>query len=274
MTSTITTTHNSFMRPLGSTGLQLSALGLGTVKIGRNEQVKYPTTFSIPDDVAVSRLLAQAHELGINLIDTAPAYGNSEERLGQLLPKRQDWVLVTKVGEEFIAGKSVFDFSAAHTRASIERSLKRLQTDYLDIVLIHSDGDDEKLLADGACIAMLRDCQQQGLIRAIGMSTKTIAGGLRAVDMLDVVMVTCNLQQQDQAVIDLAQARNKGALIKKGLMSGHVQDASRDLVKENMVLNFSQPGITSMIIGTINPQHLASNVATAKAVLANICQAG
>jgi aryl-alcohol dehydrogenase-like predicted oxidoreductase len=261
--------HSNFLRPLGSTGLQISTLGLGTVKIGRNEQVKYPASFSIPDDAVVSKLLAQAHELGINLIDTAPAYGNSEERLGQLLQNRQNWVIVTKVGEEFVGNKSVFDFSAGHTRASVERSLKRLKTDFLDIVLLHSDGNDEDILNEGSCIAMLRECQQQGLIRAIGMSTKTIAGGLRAAQLLDVVMVTYNLQQRDQAVVDLAHSLNKGVLVKKGLMSGHVQDAGRDLVKESMMLNFSQPGIASMIIGTINPHHLASNVATAKAVLGN-----
>jgi aryl-alcohol dehydrogenase-like predicted oxidoreductase len=262
--------HRNFLRPLGNTGLEVSALGLGTVKIGRNEQVKYPAAFSIPDDAAVSKLLAQAQDSGINLIDTAPAYGNSEERLGHLLPKRQDWIIVTKVGEEFIEGKSVFDFSAHHTRASVERSLQRLRTDYLDLVLIHSDGNDEAILDEGSCVAMLRECQQQGLIRAIGMSTKTIAGGLLATKLLDVVMVTYNLQQQDQEVVDLAHALNKGVLVKKGLMSGHVQDASRDLVRESMKLNFAQPGITSMIIGTINPQHLATNVATAKDVLENL----
>ena len=117
---------------------------------------------------------------------------------------------------------------------------------------------------------MLRECQQQGLIRAIGMSTKTIAGGLLAVELLDVVMLTYNLQQQDQAVVDLARTLDKGVRVKKGLMSGHVQDAGRDLVKESMALNFAQPGIASMIIGTISPQHLASNVETAKAVLAKL----
>ena len=68
----------AFLRPLGDTGLTVSALGLGTVKIGRDQGVKYPTAFSIPDDDAVRNLLARARELGINLIDTAPAYGRSE----------------------------------------------------------------------------------------------------------------------------------------------------------------------------------------------------
>ena len=107
------------LRPLGSTGMEVSCLGLGTVKIGRNEGVKYPTGFDLPDDQQVRELLTLARELGINLIDTAPAYGSSEERLGQLLTNRQDWVICSKVGEEFVDGKSFFNFSAAHLRRSI-----------------------------------------------------------------------------------------------------------------------------------------------------------
>src|SRR5690606_39506858 len=71
-------------RPLGNTGLQASPLGLGTVKIGRNQGVKYPSGFDLPDDGQVRDLLALARGLGINLLDTAPAYGTSEERLGPL----------------------------------------------------------------------------------------------------------------------------------------------------------------------------------------------
>jgi aryl-alcohol dehydrogenase-like predicted oxidoreductase len=119
----------SFMRTLGTTGIEVSALGLGTVKFGRNTGVKYPTTFDLPSDDSIRKLLAQARELGINMIDTAPAYGSSEERLGQLLTNRPDWILVTKVGEEFNGTNSTFDFSAQHTRFSIERSLKRLHTE-------------------------------------------------------------------------------------------------------------------------------------------------
>ena len=113
-------------RPLGSTGLYVSPLGLGTVKLGRDQGVKYPDRFRIPDDTQALALLNQARELGINLIDTAPAYGISEERLGPLLRgQRQDWVIVSKVGEEFSNGASHFDFTPAHTRFSLERSLRR-----------------------------------------------------------------------------------------------------------------------------------------------------
>ena len=86
----------AFMRPLGNTGLTVSALGLGTVKIGRDKGVKYPSAFTIPDDKSVVELIAQARDMGLNLIDTAPAYGRSEARLGQLLQDRQHWVIVTR----------------------------------------------------------------------------------------------------------------------------------------------------------------------------------
>ena len=67
-------------RPLGSTGIDVSSLGLGTVKFGRNQEVKYPTGFSLPVDRAIESLLDVARESGINLLDTAPAYGSSEQR--------------------------------------------------------------------------------------------------------------------------------------------------------------------------------------------------
>lgn len=258
----------SFLRPLAGTDLTVSALGLGTVKIGRTEQVKYPGAFTLPDDKALRALLALARELGINLLDTAPAYGSSEERLGKLLQQRQDWVLCTKVGEEFDNGASRFDFSTAHTRFSIERSLKRLRTDYLDLVLIHSDGNDTAILNDGACVETLRQYQREGLVRHIGMSTKTIEGGVLAAELLDVVMLTWNLQQRDEAVLQAAVRLGKGVLVKKGLMSGHVQGGSGDLVRDSMQLIFAEAGIGSMITGTINPAHLRSNVETCRSVLA------
>lgn len=256
----------SFLRALGNTGLTVSALGLGTVKIGRNEQVKYPTAFALPDDAAVRALLAQAHALGINLLDTAPAYGSSEERLGQLLTKRKDWIIVTKTGEEFRNGASHFDFSAEHTRLSIERSLRRLRTDYLDVVLIHSDGNDEAILRQGDCVAALQDCKRAGLVRAVGMSTKTLAGALRAVRELDVAMLTYNLQQRDDlAAIALAHELGKGVLVKKGLMSGRLQAPDGgDPLRASMALVLGEPGVHSLIAGTINPAHLAANAALAR----------
>jgi aryl-alcohol dehydrogenase-like predicted oxidoreductase len=251
----------AFLRPVPGTNINVSALGLGTVKIGRDQGVKYPQNFTIPDDSQVKNLLAQASESGINLIDTAPAYGNSEERLGNLIQNRKDWVIATKTGEEFTGGKSHFDFSAQHTRHSIERSLNLLRTDYLDIVLIHSDGNDLNILEHTDCISTLRACQKEGKIRAI-------EGGIKAASMLDIVMITYNLEQQDQDVIDFAQENKKGVFVKKGLMSGHANS-----VRESMELLFndndkhSVSGIHSAIVGTINPDHLAQNIALVKELI-------
>src|SRR3990167_7608998 len=89
-------------RSLGQTGIEVSVIGLGTVKFGRNQGVKYPVSFQLPSDQELEVLVNTAFDLGMNLLDTAPAYGMSEERLGKLLQsKRPDWVISTKVGEEF-----------------------------------------------------------------------------------------------------------------------------------------------------------------------------
>jgi len=256
-------------RKLGTTGLEVSCLGLGTVKIGRNQEVKYPSGFSLPSDEEVSALLSQAKELGINFLDTAPAYGSSEQRLGRLLKDRQDWIICSKVGEEFTTGKSYFDFSAEHTQSSIERSLRHIGTDYLDIVLIHSDGGDSKILDSSDCPETLLRLKEKGLIRAIGMSTKTVEGGMKAAEMLDLVMVTYNPSMQDDAVvIDHALTLEKGILVKKALNSGHDCIAPEanggpvggNFTERNLRFALDKEGVTSVIVGTINPKHLRDNV--------------
>lgn len=253
-------------RALGSTGLQVSCLGLGTVKFGRNEGVKYPSGFELPDDARIRELLALATSLGINLIDTAPAYGISEERVGKLLTHRHDWVLCSKTGEEFENGQSRFDFSASHTRFSVERSLKRLRTDYLDLVLVHSDGNDESIIRQTDCFETLDRLKEQGLIRAFGLSGKTVAGGLLALTYCDAVMVTFNRSEQsEREVIQRAHALNKAVLIKKAFNSGHAvsetaaEQHAEDPAKASLRLVLTEPGVSSVIVGTINPQHLQSN---------------
>jgi len=256
-------------RRLGKLDLEVSCLGLGTVKIGRNQEVKYPSGFTLPTDLEVSTLFSQAKDLGINLIDTAPAYGSSEQRLGRLLKDRQDWIVCSKVGEEFAGGKSYFDFSREHTQRSIERSLRNIGTDYLDIVLIHSDGQDSKILESSDCLETLLRLQEKGTIRAIGMSTKTVEGGLMAAEMLDVVMATFNpSMQEDAAVIDRACALGKGVLVKKALNSGHdcissdedQSSSAANFTARNLRFALDKEGVSSVIVGTINPEHLRENI--------------
>ncbi|MNE22966.1 General stress protein 69 [compost metagenome] len=263
-------TLHDLHRPLGSTGLRVSPLGLGTVKLGRDQGVKYPNGFTIPDDDQARQLLAQARDLGINLIDTAPAYGRSEERLGPLLRGQRDhWVIVSKVGEEFEEGQSRFDFSAAHTRFSIERSLKRLETEQIDLVLVHSDGNDLHILQHEEVYQTLEALKQEGKIGGFGLSGKTVEGGLKALQRGDCAMVTYNLNEQaERPVLDYAAEHGKAILVKKALASGHVcLSPGVDPVRASFELLFGHPGVSSAIVGTINPVHLAHNVATVAAVL-------
>jgi len=257
--------------PIAATGVSVSPIGLGTVKLGRDKGVKYPNDFKIPDDKQALELLAQAWELGINLIDTAPAYGTSEERLGLLLPKlNKEWILATKVGEIFdnSTGESAYNFSPEFITTSIKQSLKKLRRDVLDIVLIHSDGNDVEIIQQGA-LDVLTDLKQQGLIRATGMSTKTIEGGLLALQHSDLVMVMHNLEYQDeQKVIEQATLDDKGIFIKKAFASGHLTNNKQtDTVQASFDFIFQQAAVSSIIIGTITPTHLEDNVFKAKKAL-------
>lgn len=255
-------------RSLGSTGLAVSILGLGTVKLGRREGVKYPSSFELPDDKQAKTLIALARERGINLIDTAPAYGSSESRLGTLLHgQRQHWIICSKVGEEFESGQSRFDFSPEHTRFSVDRSLKRLKTDVIDIVLVHSNGDDLDIINRHGTLDALAELKQLGKIRAFGMSTKSVEGGRLAALKSDVVMACWNLQHQDEIpVIDDCHALGKGVLIKKALASGHLSPGlNTDPVAATFNMIFAHPGVSSVVIGTIDPTHLLANIDRAQA---------
>lgn len=250
------------MRILGDTGIKVSLLGLGTVKIGRNEGVKYPRGFDLPDDDAVMALLDAARALGINLLDTAPAYGLSEERLGKLLPgRREDWVIVTKAGETFENGASRFDFSAGAIRASVERSLKRLRTDCVDAVLLHSDGEDEAGDRFLPAVEELASLKARGLIRASGFSGKTVAGFDRLMNHVDLLMATYNPDYTAEAdVIARAARAGKGVLIKKALASGHAHDPAKALA-----MAATLPGVSSIVVGTLSPANLRANAAAVMA---------
>lgn len=239
---------------LGQTGIMVSRLGLGTVKFGRNESVKYPEKFKLPDEKSLENLLFLAKDLGINLIDTAPAYGIAEERLGRLLKnQREDWVIIGKAGEEFESGASRYDFSPDHFEMSLHRTLERLKTDYLDVLLVHSDGSDVRILSDQALIKKLVSFKSRGLVRAVGASTKTIDGGLKALQDLDLVMAT----PEQIPLFDYALRHKKGVVLKKILGSGHKP------VEDSMKAAFAHPGVDSAIIGTITPQHLREDVQAA-----------
>lgn len=246
-------------RQLGSLGIEVSVVGLGTVKFGRNQGVKYPQPFDLPSDHTCADILAVARECGINLLDTAPAYGSSESRLGTLLKgQRHDWVITTKVGEAFENGESQFDFSPAALQKSVETSLQRLQTDYVDVVLVHSNGDDVRLIQEGVFEPLAR-LKAEGKIRAFGMSTKTSEGGKLAVLHSDVVMVSFNPSYTDERdVIAYAHETHKGVFIKKAFQSGHHFTQGATPVS-TLTTILAEPGVSSVIIGTLSVDHLREN---------------
>lgn len=241
---------------LGQTGLHVPRLGLGTVKFGRNQGVKYPEGFEIPDENFLRDFLDLAKSLGINMLDTAPAYGTSEERLGRLLKgQREDWIIIGKAGEEFEDGESFYNFTPDHFEMSLERSLKRLSTDYIDALLIHSDGSDMDILQNDALIRKMHDFKDQGMIRATGASTKTADGGIKCLELMDIAMAMYTSDYTDEKpVLDYAQKHNKGVILKKVLSSGHNSN-----VTDALKFAFSHQGASAAIIGTVTPKNLRQN---------------
>lgn len=254
-------------RPLGSSGVQLPPIGLGTVKLGRTAALRLAAPAVIPTDEDALALLRTAAALGVRLIDTAPAYGTSESRLGQLLPMagpRDRWFLCTKAGETFdpTSAGSTWDFSPAHVQRSVEGSLERLRVDRLDLALLHfaSSSPDAAVLRDGQAIAALRSLQARGLVGLVGASVGSPGGAELAVERCDVVMLTLNSHDLSMAAIAArAAARGVGVLAKRPLASGHADPLS------SLRAALRTPGVTAAVIGTTSPEHLARAVAAADA---------
>jgi aryl-alcohol dehydrogenase-like predicted oxidoreductase len=200
-------------------------------------------------------------DLGCTLIDTAPAYGLSEERIGRAISaRRNEFVLSTKVGETFENGQSTFDFSRAGVETSLQRSLDRLQTDVLDIVFIHSNGDDEHILTQTETVAVLQEWKARGAIHAIGLSGKTVDGARRALAWADALMVEYHLDDVSHAeVMSEAAKRGVAVFVKKGLASGRLPAA--DAIR--FVL--ANPAVTTQILGGLNFAHFQTNWQTATA---------
>jgi aryl-alcohol dehydrogenase-like predicted oxidoreductase len=254
-------------RQLGTTGLKTFPLGLGTVKIGRNRDLKYPRAFELPDDRQVADLLAAALDEGISFIDTAPAYGLSEERLGSFVSEHRDQILLcTKAGEDYGPEGSSFDFSAAALERSVDRSLTRLQTDHLDLLLLHSDGRDEEILNHTDALEGLRRIKTAGKARAVGLSAKTAAGIRLAAAELDAVMAPFGPGQRElESELVAARAGGCATLAIKVLGQGHaVVDASIDPVQSALDLVLQTQGIDLAVIGTVNSDHLRDAAAKAR----------
>jgi aryl-alcohol dehydrogenase-like predicted oxidoreductase len=248
------------VRTLGKIPMNLSIMGLGTVKFGRNTDIKYPEKFDLPTDEQINDLLSTCKNYGINFLDTAPAYGLAEERLGNLIShERSDWIICTKVGEQYIEGSSTYNFTESYIQRSIENSLAKLKTDYLDIVLLHSNGCIFDIIENS--ISALQKLKQQKIVRAIGVSTKNCSETSRCLPLCDTLMVTYNLRQVEELQnIIAAKKHNTSIIVKKFFDSGHLITQNGN-VHESLRQVLSFESVVSVVVGTISPQHLRQNIA-------------
>ena len=246
-------------RQLGKTDLLITPIGFGAFKIGRNVAIKYQRAYSLPTDAESDALLsAVVDELGINYIDTAPAYGLSEERVGRALGARKDVVISTKVGETFEADVSRFDFSASTVSQSLTTSRRRLRRETLDLVFVHSSGDDVRIIEQTDVVTCLVEAKRRGEIRWIGFSGKTVEGAHAALPWADAIMVEYHSQDvSHESAIEAAAARGVGVIVKKGLASGRLP------ANQSIRFVLANQAVTSIVIGGLNLDHLRDNVAIA-----------
>jgi aryl-alcohol dehydrogenase-like predicted oxidoreductase len=281
-------------RTLGRTGAEVTVLGYGAMEL-RGEPRGPALT-----GADAGRLLNTVLDEGITLIDTSIDYGRSEELIGRYLGSRRDeYFLASKCGclpttPDDATPPYPHDYTAANVRAGVEQSLRRLQTDHLDLVQVHMSPSREQLERDGTVEEMV-NLRDEGKVRFLGIS------GIRphladhiAMGIFDVFQIPYSaLQRGHQALISEAAQGGAGVLIRGGVARGTAsedkawsvrplsggdvpaestwQGAGLDeLLEDGMnrhefILRFtlSLPGLSSTIVGTGNLDHLRSNVAMA-----------
>jgi aryl-alcohol dehydrogenase-like predicted oxidoreductase len=283
-------------RTLGRTGADVTILGYGALELRGG-----PRGPEVGDEDA-GRLLNAVLDGGINLIDTSPDYGGSEDLIGRHIGRRRDeFFLASKCGCLIELPTDVpppypHDYSPANVRADVEQSLRRLRTDRLDLVQVHMSPS-KAALEENHTIETLTALQDQGKIRFIGMSG--ILPNLPehiAMNVFDVFQIPYSaLQREHEDLITEAVATGAGTLIRGGAARGApaadknwrtgpiglaagegqrrwdssgLEDllASSGLTRMEFVLRFtlSHPGLSSTIVGTANLAHLHGNIAVAE----------
>ena len=203
------------VRPLGRTGLAVSALSLGTVALGVDYGIAAPGEFGRPDEDDAIRLVREALDRGITLIDTAPAYGESERIVGRAAGGDPRAIIATKVNPSIRNPQSAI-------RNSLESSLRALGRDVLDIVQIHNAT--RAMIEDGAITDALLEAQRRGLIRVIGASVygEDAARAVIASAAYGVLQVALNAldQRMLQEVIPSAAAAGIGVIVRSAFLKG------------------------------------------------------
>jgi aryl-alcohol dehydrogenase-like predicted oxidoreductase len=283
-------------RPLGRTGTDVTILGYGAMEL--RGQPHGPATAG--EDAG--QLLNEVLDAGINLIDTSPDYGGSEELIGRYVGHRRDeYFLASKcgclLGPPPPGARPPFphDWSAANVRADVEQSLRRLGTDRLDLVQVHLSPSRAQLEADDTVPTLLA-LRDEGKVRFIGMSG--ILPNLPdhiAMDVFEVFQIPYSaVQREHEDLITAAAATGAGTLIRGGAARGTAsedknwtvqplsssgppaqdrwQAAGLDkllddgMSRHEFILRFtlSHPALSSTIVGTSSLDHLRGNLAIAE----------
>ena len=264
-------------RRLGKTDMDVSVLGFGGSEIGYEEA----------SEETVANLLNGALDSGLNVIDTAECYRDSEEMIGRAISGRRDeFYLFTKCGHPH-GGESAPNWSKDSILQSIERSLKRLKMDKIDIVFLHSCSESE--LHKGEAIEALQTARQRGYTRYIGYSGDSRAAHFAAESgAFDALQVSINIA--DQEAIDLtmpiAREKNIGVIAKRPIANvawktGHkpidsyhheywerLRTLNYDFLRNDdrektvgIALRFALkvPGVHTAIVGTKHPDRWEQN---------------
>ena len=273
-------------RTLGKTNLQISRLGLGLAEIGYG--------LTLEQEAQAAQVLNAALDAGINFLDTSACYNISEELIGRAIAHRRDeYVLATKCGH-VAGGYQGKDWTAQTITDSIERSLRRLQTDHLDLVQFHSPEVSD--LENEEVIQALLDAHQAGKTRFIGCSADNEAA-MWAVEsgIFDTLQTSYNLVDQSarRDLLPKAKAKNMGVIIKRPianaawgapispsnyahsyfvraqemLTAGPIPGAPEDRILLAFGYVFAQDLADTMIVGTLNPRHLAANIEMVNSLL-------
>jgi 1-deoxyxylulose-5-phosphate synthase len=212
-------------RRLGRTGLRVSALALGTVELGLDYGIAVPGEFGRPAEDEAIRLVHSAIDGGMNLIDTARAYGESEAVLGRALRgRRGEVVLATKVRTQRDDGSTPDgDELRRLMQAALDTSLRLLQTDYIDIWQVHNV--DAALLERREVLAEVFDAaRRDGKARSVGGSTYGVEMPLAAITsgLFDMLQVTYSVLDQRLAdrVLPAAAERDIGIVVRSILLKG------------------------------------------------------
>lgn len=181
-------------RPLGKTGLRVSEIGFGAWGIGG--RTTGHTSYGDTDDRTSLWALQAAFNAGITFFDTSSAYGNghSEELIGKAFADhRADVVVATKAG--YVSWDRPPDFSPGAVASSVDASLKRLGSDYIDLLQLHNPPADALRAAD--LRGMLSDLKAAGKIRAWGISARSPADAIDALVTFEAAMVQANFNMMD-----------------------------------------------------------------------------